>query len=214
MLRIYHHIWPGGDGLDIGKNQKERIFNNIVDEFIYYPNIVNINQNECDTLLKMLEEIKKFDKEDCILFLHTKGATKPNQLYEKEWREYMELSVIDDYKSHIVNLNNGFDTSGVLLNYKNSALDFMKYWGVGFYSGNFWWAKVKTFNKITVNIKKQWGTNVSRYASESNFFTFIQKWNPTTLYPSFENFKVFYDYIVKENEINKESFENRLKTFL
>ena len=134
MLRIYHHIWPGenGVGLDIGKTQKERLFNNIKDEFTYHPNIAKYTENECPTILKMLEEIREFGDEDCILYIHTKGASKPNELYEKEWREYLELSLIDDYKSHIEVLNNGFDTSGVLLNYKNSGLDFMKFWGGSF----------------------------------------------------------------------------------
>jgi hypothetical protein len=214
MIHIYHHIWPGGTGLEIADHQKNRLFNNISEKFIYHPNIVDIDENECHTILKMLDEIKKFDNNDYILFMHTKGATKPNELYKKEWREYVELSLIDDYKSHIKILENGFDTSGVLLNYKNLTLDFMKYWGMGFYTGNFWWAKVKTFNKATVDIKKQWGNKITRYASECIFFNFIYKWNPGTLYPSFENFQIFYKYIIQENEINKNVFENRIKTFL
>lgn len=216
MIRIYHHIWPGenGVGLKIGELQKERIFNNIKDNFSYHPINVKFTENECLSLLTMLDEIKEFDGEDYILFSNNKGATKPNEPYQKEWREYLESSLIDDYKSHIEMLNKGYDTSGVLLNYKNSALDFMKYWGGAFYPGNFWWSKVKTFNKMTVNLKKKWKPDEGRYSSESNFFTYIHKWNPGTLYPSFENFKIFYDYIVKENQINKESFENRIKTFL
>jgi len=216
MLRIYHHIWPGenGVGLDIGKSQTERVFNNIKDEFTYHQNIVKYTENECHTLLKMIDEIKSFDGEDYLLFINNKGATKPNEPYQKEWREYLELSLIDDYKSHIQMLNKGFDTSGVLLNYKNSALDFMKYWSGSFYPGGFWWTQVKLFDKLTVNLKKQWSPNHIRYASESKFFTFIYKWNPTTLYPSFNDFPIFYEYIVKENQINKDSFETRLKKFL
>lgn len=216
MIHIYHHIWPGKHdvGLIIGEIQKERIFNNITDEFIYHSNIVKYTENECHTLLKMLEEIKTFHNDDYILFVNNKGATNPTEPYQKEWREYLESSLIDDYKSHIKMLNDGFDTSGVLLNYKNSALDFMKYWGGAFYPGGFWWTQIKTLNKININLAEHWGMNVSRYASESNFFTFVHNWNPTTLYPSFENFSILYDYIVKENEINKESFQTRIKTFL
>jgi hypothetical protein len=216
MIHIYHHIWPGenGIGLNIGESQKKRIYDNIEDDFIYHSNIVKYTENECHTLIKMLNEIREFDDEDYVLFSNNKGATKPNERYQIEWREYLESSVIDDYKSHIELLDKGFDTSGVLLNYKKSGLDFMKYWGGTFYPGNFWWAKVKTFNKLTVNLTKQWGPNHIRYASESKFFTFIYKWNPATLYPSFNDFPIFFDYIVKENQINKESYENRLKNFL
>jgi hypothetical protein len=211
MIRVYHHIWPGesGIGLSIGESQKQRIFHSIKDEFTYHPNIVNYTQNECHTLLKMLEEIKQFDDNDYILFVNNKGATKPNEPYQKEWREYLELSLIDDYKSHITMLDSGFDTSGVLLNYKNSALDFMKHWGGSFYPGGFWWTQVKMFGKMIVNLKSQWGSDITRYASESNFFIFIQNWNPATLYPSFENFQIFYQYIIKENAIN-----NKPKTFV
>lgn len=216
MIRVYHHIWPGVDnvGLNIGVDQKERIFRNIKDEFTYHPNVVKYTENECHTLLKMLEEISEFDSEDYILFINNKGATKPNEPYQKEWRDYLETSIIDDYKSHIEMLNKGFDTSGILLNYKNSALDFMKYWGGNFYPGGFWWTQVKIFDRLSINLKKHWGPNVTRYSSESNFFTFIHNWNPATLYQSFENFQIFYRYIIQENEINKESFDNRIKTFL
>lgn len=215
MIRVYQHIWPGNNdvGLEIGRVQKERIFKNIKDEFTFHPNIVKYTQNECHTLLKMLEEIREFDDDDYILFVNNKGATKPNEPYQKEWREYLESSLIDDYKSHIGLLNKGFDTSGVLLNYKNSALDFMKYWGGAFYPGGFWWTRVKLFDRLMVNLKNEWGVDVGRYASESKFFTFIHKWNPATLYPSFDNFEIFYEYIVKENQINKEALDN-LKTFL
>jgi hypothetical protein len=215
MIRVYHHIWPGlnGVGLEIGKLQKERIHNNIKDTFTYHPNIVKYTENECHTLLKMLEEIKEFDNKDYVLFSNNKGATKPNEPYQKEWREYLESSIIDNYKLHIQMLNNGFDTSGVLLNSKNSAPDFMKYWSGPFYPGNFWWAKVGTFNKMMVNLKEKWGPDIGRYASESKFFTFIHKWNPATFYPSFENFQIFYEYIVMENQINKEALD-KLKSFL
>jgi hypothetical protein len=119
MIRVYQHIWPGNTdvGLEIGRVQKQRIFQSINDEFTYHPNIVKYTENECHTLLKMLEEIKQFDGDDYILFVNNKGATKPNEPYQKEWREYLESSLIDDYKSHIELLNQGFDTSGVLLNY-------------------------------------------------------------------------------------------------
>jgi hypothetical protein len=216
MVRIYHHIWPGENdvGLDIGKSQKKRIFDNIKDEFFYYPNIVKYTENECHTILKMLVEIQEFDGEDYLFFLNNKGATKPNEPYQIQWREYLESSLIDDYKSHIQLLNSGFDTSGVLLNYKNNTLDFMKYWGGNFYPGGFWWTKVKLFNRLTVNLKKQWGPDFNRYSSESNLFKFVYNCNSGTLYPSFENFQIFYEYIVKENQINKDSFETKLKHFL
>ena len=48
MIRIYHHIWSGDTsdniGLKIAEEQRERVFNQITDEFTYHPNIININE--------------------------------------------------------------------------------------------------------------------------------------------------------------------------
>jgi hypothetical protein len=204
MIHIYHHIWPGGVGLEIAEKQKNRLFNSIADNFTYHPNIVSINQNECHTLLKMLNEIKEFDSEDYVLFLHTKGASKSNEAYEKEWREYMELSLIDNYKEHVRLLDDGFDTSGVLNNFNGLGPDFIKYWGCGSYGGNFWWAKVDCFNRMSKNIKNMWGRLEDRHMSEWCFLSKIYKWNPAVINPSFDNFNTFYEYIVKENQIAKD----------
>lgn len=193
MIHIYHHIWIGGVGLEIAEQQKNRLFNSITDEFIYHPNVVDVNQHEGHTLLKMLDGIKEFDNEDYILYIHTKGASKPNELYEIEWRGYMELSLIDDYKTHINLIDNGFDTSGVLM--ANDELQFIRHWAGGFYGGNFWWTKVKLLNRIPKNIKEIWGTMEDRHMPEWCFLNKIENWKPGIVNPSFENFKHFYDHI-------------------
>lgn len=199
MIHIYHHIWIGGVGLEIAEKQKNRLFNSIADNFTYHPNIVSINQNECHTLLKMLNEIKEFDSEDYVLFLHTKGASKSNEAYEKEWREYMELSLIDDYKTHINLIDTGFDTSGVLMAKDGFGHD--RHWAGGFYGGNFWWTKVKLLNRVPTNIKEMWGTLENRHMSEWCFLNKIENWNPGIVTPSFENFSNFYNYIKTESDV-------------
>jgi len=193
MIRIYHHIWPGGIGLQIAEQQKNRIFKNITQDFTYHPNIVEIEQNECHTLLKMLKDVENFDNQDYILYIHTKGSSKPNELYEIEWREYMELSLIDDYKTHIKKMNEGFHTSGVLMNIKD--------WGGDIYSGNFWWTTVKFIKLIPKNIEKKWDVK-NRYSAENDFFSRIKEWKPGIIYPPFTNFNNFYNYIKKETHIN------------
>jgi hypothetical protein len=201
MIHIYHHIWPGGAGLHIAKEQKERLYNNIKDEFKYYPNIVDIDLHETHTFLKILNEVKEFNTNDYILYIHTKGATKPNELYEIEWREYMELSLIDDYRTHIKMIDNGYDTSGVLMNIQNQNNDILKYWGGEFYGGNFWWANVKFIKQIPKNIKDTWDME-NRCLMEGGIFNKIDKWNPNVVNPSFVNFTNFYDYIKKESLVN------------
>lgn len=215
MIHIYHHIWTGGPGLEIAQQQKNRLFDNIKDEFIYHPNIVKINENECYTLLKLMDELKLYDVNDYILYIHNKGATKPNETYEKEWREYMELSLIDDYKSHLELLQSGFDTSGILNNYKGLGPEFIQYWGCGSYGGNFWWAKINSLRRMTVNIKKTWGNLEDRHMAEWCFLSKIHKWNPGILNPPIEQFNNFYQYVLTENEIAKEFFiNNKNKTLL
>jgi len=209
MLRVYHHIWPGGAGLEIAKEQEKRLFENIKEEFIYYPNIVDVKENECHSLLRLLENIKEYNSEDYILFLHTKGATKPNELYEKEWREYMELSLIDDYKSHIQMIENGYDSSGVLM--AKDGHD--RHWSGGFYGGNFWWTKVKLLNRVPKNIKEIWGTLDNRHLSEWCFLNKIENWKPGVTTPSFENFNNFYNYIKEESNFNLSKQYVTRKTF-
>jgi len=200
MIHIYHHIWKGGTGLQISKQQKERLYNNITDEFIYHPNITDVNQHEGHTLLKMLDEIKEFDNEDYILYIHTKGASKSNELYEIEWREYMELSLIDDYKIHIKMLEDGYDSSGVLM--ANDELQFIRHWAGGFYGGNFWWTKVKLLNRIPKNIKEMWGKMEDRHMAEWCFLNKIDNWNLGVVNPSFKNFVNFHKFIKEESAIN------------
>jgi len=199
MIHVYHHIWSGGAGIEIAKEQKKRLYENISDEFIYHPNTVGIKENECHTLIKMLDEIKKFNDDDYVLYFHTKGASKPNELYEIEWREYMELSLIDDYKTHVKMLDDGFDVSGVLMGSEDS---FIRFWSGGFYGGNFWWTRVKFLNKIPKNIKEIWGTLQDRHMAEWCFLNKIDGWKPGVIKPSFDKFDNFYDFIKKESAIN------------
>jgi len=222
MIRIYHHIWPGdisdNIGLKIAEEQRERIFNQITDEFTYHPNIVNINENECHTFLKMLEEVKEFNNTDYILYIHTKGASKPTKLYEIEWRKYMESSLIDNYKEHIKLLNMGFDTSGVLMridNYMEKYPDIIKYWGDNdFYSGNFWWTTVKSINRIPKYVKKVWGVLENRYFGETYFINRIPGWNPAVLYPSLNDYKNFYNYIKSGNERLNPNLNIKIKNII
>jgi hypothetical protein len=222
MIRVYHHIWPFGTpnniGLKIAEEQRERLVNQITDKFTYHPNIVNINENECHTFLKILEEVKEFDNTDYILYIHTKGASKPTKLYEIEWRKYMESSLIDNYKEHIKLLNMGFDTSGVLMridNYMEKYPDIIKYFGYNnFYSGNFWWTTVKSINRIPKYIKNMWGTLENRYFGETYFINQIDEWNPAVLYPPLDNFKNFYNYVKLTNDHLNPNLNGKIKNII
>jgi hypothetical protein len=201
MIRIYHHIWSGGTGLEIAELQKARIYNKIKDEFIYYPNVVSIEQNENYTLLKMLEELERYDGEDYLLYFHTKGASKGDLLYAQQWREFMESSLIDDYKSHIDMLDWGFTTSGVL-----HGIPLLSEY---IYPGNFWWSKVKflkTFPKEEL-IKKE--SLEFRWYAEWHFIQQLHNWKPGNVkHTPTENFECFYDFLctlILQNNFHKKT---------
>ena len=135
MIKIYHHIYPTKNGLDIADQQVQRIDKNVIEEFEYIPNVVKRYQSEIWTLNKLQNDCKELDDNTPILYIHTKGATKPT-IERLQWREYMESELIDNYKFHLDILSKGFSSSGVLMG--------IPYWSVtpsgdNFYGGNFWW---------------------------------------------------------------------------
>lgn len=130
MIRVYHHIYPFQAGKDIAEKQKVRLFEKITDEFEYIPNAVKVYQCELWTLKVLQNECKELEDDTSILYIHTKGATKPT-VERTQWREYMERELIDNYKFHIDILSKGFSSSGVLMG--------IPYWSSTIYGGNFWW---------------------------------------------------------------------------
>jgi len=215
MIKIYHHIYPTQYGLDIAEEQKNRIYKNISDEFEYIPNVVKKYQSEIWTLNKLQNDCKEMNDNTPILYIHTKGATKPT-IERKEWREYMEKEVIDNYKFHIDILSKGFSASGVLMG--------IPYWSVtpsgdNFYGGNFWWTNsgyIKTLPKdlewdnwcsdkiISKTIPES--DNWIRYA-EIKFLNQSKNFNPYTI-PFFklDGYEKLANLIVKEINNNKSQY--------
>ena len=143
MIKVYHHIYPFQAGEGIVENQKKRLFEKITDEFEYKPNVVKIHQTELWTLKTLQNDCKFMDDDTPILYIHTKGATKPT-VERAQWREYMERELIDNYKFHIDILSKGFSSSGVLMG--------IPYWSSTIYGGNFWWTKGSYYMKLDDNI--------------------------------------------------------------
>jgi hypothetical protein len=190
MIHILHHIFPNELGKKIAKEQFERIEKKIKKPYNYIENNVGLSGNELNTYKLLIQNcLNSFELDDVVLFIHTKGATRDN-LIKREWREYLERELIDDYEYHIDKLYLGFDTSGVLMG--------IPHWSENFYPGNFWWAKVDFLNKI--DKKCEWRME-NRWYAENGFFHSIKKWNPfskpTTNFDKLDN---FYMYI-KDQEL-------------
>jgi hypothetical protein len=79
-------------------------------------------------------------------YIHTKGCSFPNNKGGKVWRDYMDYYVIKRWRDNIINLDKGYDTSGVKLLSGDKPPAYLTH-----YSGNFWWADsnyIKTLPNI------------------------------------------------------------------
>lgn len=134
---------------------------------------VRSKSNEFTTLDLIEKDIEKFGESDYILYIHTKGASKQNDVNFKNiitWRHLMNYFNIEKCKD-VIKLfeKTEFNTYGVLFGKASS-------WVI--YSGNFWWAKSDYIKTIKFDsIKKS-----NRYQAEWNFISTGNDWNPYSPY--------------------------------
>jgi hypothetical protein len=86
------------------------------------------SKNESDTL-RSLWDFCENNNYCNVLYLHSKGVTKPGNKNIDEWSDLMEYFLIEKYKDCLFYLSE-YDTCGV--NYRKNPMPH--------YSGNFWWA--------------------------------------------------------------------------
>ena len=80
-----------------------------------------------------------------VLYMHTKGVTKPDSIFVKNWVDYLCYFNIDKYDICIKLLNECInDTIGVNLEPENDGS-----WHSIHYSGNFWWTKSSYLKKLS-----------------------------------------------------------------
>jgi hypothetical protein len=134
--RIYLVVNGDLSLLQIDKKEKYVIWNaNKTTDVVEFPSLhlLWVHSNEID------------DEDYKILYLHTKGVTKPDSNEVKDWVEYMSYFNIEKWQDRVNELEN-YDTTGVNLGgKKEDYLEDTLTWGYGksplHYSGNFWWAK-------------------------------------------------------------------------
>ena len=95
----------------------------------------NIGLYEVFTINRIHEDCKT--EQMNILYLHTKGITKPNNPNVKDWVKFLCYFTIYKYKECMDALHE-YDTVGVNLH----TLDIVHY------SGNFWWATSRYINTL------------------------------------------------------------------
>jgi hypothetical protein len=97
----------------------------------------NVRLGEFPILMKIRELSLETDEECNILYIHTKGASVPENECINDWRKYMLYFNVTKYKDCVSLLKN-HDTCGVDLR-KGPVLH---------YSGNFWWSKFSHIRKL------------------------------------------------------------------
>lgn len=88
--------------------------------------------------IKLLQTHCKRNPEDIVLYIHTKGVSKPEDTQKKYWRKAMVKYVITDWKKCVDYLND-YEAVGYNLTFHGRPNSH--------FSGNFWWAKASAINK-------------------------------------------------------------------
>jgi hypothetical protein len=106
---------------------------------------------EFPTLEKIWNDCQQ-EEDITVLYLHTKGVTKPGHQTVQDWTNYLSYFNIIKWQDRLSDLNS-FDCSGVNLN--GNVEDFNEHpltWGYGkaplHYSGNFWWSNSSHIKKL------------------------------------------------------------------
>lgn len=118
-------------------------FNLISDKYVIVDANDDISKCEFPTLDLIWHDSK--DKDINILYLHTKGVTKPGISYVEDWTNYLSYFNINKWIERIKELEE-FDCTGTDLKGNFEDIKFHpSTWGYGkapmHYSGNFWWSK-------------------------------------------------------------------------
>lgn len=200
MVHVYYHIYAV-DGVESIINEQlsliEKHFNfpyilnvgisiandnstndKIIEKFYNYskPNYrirdIRCGGNEFVTLDLIEKDIQKFGDTDYILYIHTKGASKQNDMNYKNiisWRHLMNYFNIEkvNYVFEVFEKTD-YNTYGCLLTNTIKL----------HYSGNFWWSTssyIKTLN--FEDIKK-----TNRFQAELNYISNGKNWKPYSDY--------------------------------
>jgi hypothetical protein len=197
MIRIYYHIYaiegvefiineqlsliqkyinqPHSLTVGISISENNNSVDNIIKLIYDYDSKIIIGDtklmgNEFVTLNLIERDKPSFDDTDFILYLHTKGASKQNDLTYSEcirWRNEMHLYNIQ-YIKNVFEVFNGdlYNTYGVLLETVNECKNVI-------YSGNFWWMTGRYAKTIDIN-----GVEKNRWNAELQYIQTGINWKP------------------------------------
>jgi hypothetical protein len=113
----------------------------------------NKNISHCEfPALDLIWKHSQVQDDLTILYLHTKGVTKPNNRYILDWTELLTYFNIDRWNDALIELEKN-DVVGVNLSGNpNDINEHPSTWGYGkaplHFSGNFWWSKSSHIKRL------------------------------------------------------------------
>jgi len=173
----------------------EKLFENYDNIEFFYPD-VNPSEYEINTINKLREDCIKESEDRLILYVHSKGITKPFSKPSADWRRYLVHFNIERWKDNVALLEHGFDTVGV--NLLENPLH---------YSGNFWWSKssyIKNLPEVPRFVNRHYAETwicsggpraCEVFNSKIKHYEYIEEYGE-------ENYRFFRDFKIEQNEIN------------
>ena len=152
----------------------------------------NTNLYEKITINKLLEDSQNNNSDAYILYIHSKGVTKPNNKYVLDWVNYMAYFNIYKFDTCFKKLENPF-ISAVGVNLIGQDVNPLHY------SGNFWWSKmshIQNLKHITNNYY-----NSPEFWITSNKGNYISLWNSNV-----NHYQELYSFSLYENKDNMNIF--------
>lgn len=138
-------------------------------------------------------DAKKSTEDYYILYFHTKGITSTLRHYKNDpneidmfrtyhyWRHYLNYGVLENWRSCIEALDNGYDCASVnLQSYPNIH-----------YSGNFWWSKASHIVSLPDPATYEWFAEVRRNSVDPWFRNAPNRFSDEHWITSKRNVKAF-----------------------
>lgn len=149
----------------------------------------NTNLYEKITINKLLEDSQSnIEKEAYVLYIHSKGVTKPDNKFVYDWVNYMSYFNIYKFDNCFKKLEDPF-ISAVGVNLIGQDVNPLHY------SGNFWWSKmshIQNLKPITDNYY-----NSPEFWITSNRGNYISLWNS-----NINHYQELYPFNLYENKDN------------
>ena len=127
-------------------------FKLVSEKYVIIDSNSDVSKCEFPTLDLIWNDCKNSDEEFYVLYLHTKGVSKPGFQNVVDWVNYLSYFNINKWNDRISDLELN-DCSGVnFFGNPNDINEHPSTWGYGkapqHYSGNFWWSKSSHIKKL------------------------------------------------------------------